>query len=809
MSYKLQGVTFAGAILTCFALFISACSSPKSDFFGGQNGYFEAGGDSENSLAIIVPQNPTKSELRSAKILARHLSKIGVKTLDPRELPADLNSCKRIYLRRRDKLGERALSPLAQFKSASEIRLNISSDAVELEYGKNPQAAVGFLLEKLGFEFLAPGELGLVEPNARGVKLKCGQYLKSPKFLSGDIYLGRLLKYPDEAEDFLALSGMTPTFTHFSHNLSRIFDAEVLAKYPQFKPQLRKFTAGDFYQPDISNPLAPIIAAEKAAEAFEKNLDLASFSIGINDSVNYDLRVSPNPPPDAFAYGYQNYSDSYFKFANQSAALLSEKFPDKFLGGLAYLTTESAPNFKVKPNMGVYAATDHANYFNEEFKLADFEKLRNWSKSGAGVLGVYSYIYGAAYRIPRNIEKYEFEAMREAYRQGFKFYFAESAPVWAYDNFKIWLVLRILNGDERSYAKLRAHYFESYYAESAKYAEEFFNISEWAWADRSDAPRWLGLYKQSAQAELFPKELLNQMEAALQKAEKSAKSTTVKDRLFELRLEFEQTKKFCADYFAKKAIFKGALKESSPDILKLIEVSKVAESESNLCANIRNALTKFPSAKLANIDNFIPPIDTLVLKNLPALSESEKISLKKNLGESDFANILAASQNKKECVFETEFEFPEFAALNPCIGTFPSYFRSMVFPDKDCSFCIVKTPQNKFKVRIANANPFELSKTEKVDEGALYIFRARVNFKLSISARVYLNLVFADERGRILKRKTSGFAPLNRAESSEFKIVCRAPKGSKLAGFGISGMSLRADDFAELESLKLEEVLEN
>ena len=809
MSYKLQGGIFARAILTGFALFICACSSPKSDFFGGQNGCFEAGGDSENSLAIIVPKNPTESELRSAKILARHLAKLGVKTLEPRELPADLNSCKRIYLRRRDKLGERALSPLAQFKSASEIRLNISSDAIELEYGKNPQAAVGFLLEKLGFEFLAPGELGLVVPKEKGIKLKCARYIKSPKFLSGDIYLGRLLKYPGEAEDFLALSGMTPTFTHFSHNLSRIFDAEVLAKYPQFKPQLRKFTGGDFYQPDISNTLAPIIAAEKAAEAFERNPKLESFSIGINDSVNYDLRVSPNPPPDDFACGYQNYSDAYFKFANQSAALLSEKFPNKFLGSLAYLTTESTPGFELRPNMGVYAATDHANYFSEEFKLADFEKLENWGKSGAGVLGLYSYIYGAAYRIPRNIEKYEFEAMREAYRRGFKFYFAESLPVWAYDNFKIWLVLRILDGDERSYAKLRAHYFENYYAESANCAEEFFDISERAWAERSDAPRWLGLYKQSAQAELFPRERLDKMEVALQKAEKSAISSIVKDRLFELRLEFEQTKKFCADYFAKKAIFEAALSETSPDILKLIEVSKVAESESRLCANIRNALTKFPSAKLADIDNFIPPRDTLVLKNLPALGESEKISLREILGESDFADISAASQNKKKSVFETKFEFPEFSLQEPSVGTFPPYFRSMVFPDKGCSYCILKTPHNRYKVRIANANPFELSKTEKVEEGALHVFSAKVNFKLSISARVYLNLVFADDEGRILKRKTSGFAPLNKPESSEFKIVCRAPKGSKLAGFGISGMSLRAGDFAELESLKLEEVLEN
>ena len=302
---KLHGRKFARAISTSFALFFCACSSPKSDFFGGESAYFTAGADSENSVAIIVPKNPSKDEIRSAKILARHLSKIGVKILDSHEAASDLNSHKKIRLKRRDTLAKAFLSPLMQFKSASEIRMNVSPKDIELEYGKNPQAAVGFLLEKLGFEFLAPGELGLIVPEANGVKLKCAKYIKNPKFLSGDIYLGRLLKYSDEAKDFLALSGMTPTFTQFSHNLGKIFGVEVLAKYPQFKPQLRKFTGGDFYQPDISNPLAPIIAAEKAAEAFERTPKLESFSIGINDSVNYDLRVSPNPPPDAFAYGYQ------------------------------------------------------------------------------------------------------------------------------------------------------------------------------------------------------------------------------------------------------------------------------------------------------------------------------------------------------------------------------------------------------------------------------------------------------------------------------------------------------------------------
>ena len=116
---------------------------------------------------------------------------------------------------------------------------------------------------------------------------------------------------------------------------------------------------------------------------------------------------------------------------------------------------------------------------------------------------------------------------------------------------------------------------------------------------------------------------------------------------------------------------------------------------------------------------------------------------------------------------------------------------------------------DEFCARIANTNPFEISKTSYVDAGKTYVFTSRLRFELSMSARAYLTIAFADKNGNIIKRETSGFAPQKEALEREFTIVSEAPQGAKFAGFGLSGMSFRDGDFIELKSLKLEEVLDN
>lgn len=791
------------AILLSFTLLLFACSWEKTNF--SRDSYFFLKKNTEQRLAIILPQTPTPDELSAAKIIKDCLNKCGVDTIKPNEFTPTLSNYKTIKLKRTKNETSQSEDIITKFKREIAVELNVSENTVEITYSKNPQAAVGYFLRRVGFEFLAPGDLGIICPEGDKLKIKCGNYVNNPKFISGNIYLGRLLKDQNLAREFLNLNGMNTSFGDFSHNLYKIFNEKILEEYPQLKPKLGKFTDNQYFQPDISAPIAPIIAAQKATEAFEENPRRIGYSIAISDNLNYDLRVRPNPPPDSFAYGYQNYSNAYFDFANKTAEIVSQKFPNKLLGTLAYLTTESAPSFELKPNIAVFATSDHANYYSKEFKTSDFRKLADWGKSGARALGLYSYIYGCSYRIPRNIEKYEFEAMREAYRMGFRFYFAESLPIWPYDNFKLWLVLRILDGDDRTYAELKRHFFDTYYKESAPYAERFFEFSEEAWASRSDAPRWLGLYKQTAQAELFPQEKLLEMEEALRNAEAAAKDKVVKDRIFELRLEFEQTKKFCVAYKARKAIFEAALQDNCNKVAELISDLKSANRESALYAATRDKFTKFPSARYSDVNNFTPPIDTLLVKNFANLSGIEIDKLRKNLGDEKLDEISKSLKKPKKIVFETSFNYPEYAMEFPTKGAFPAYLTATIFPDKDCSFCILKKG-DKFCVRVANANPFEISKTEYVEGGRIYVFTARVKFNLSISARAYLTLAFADKDGKILRRESSGFAPQKSELSHEFKVVARAPKNAKFAGFGLSGLSFRSSDFIELENIKLEEV---
>ena len=66
---------------------------------------------------------------------------------------------------------------------------------------------------------------------------------------------------------------------------------------------------------------------------------------------------------------------------------------------------------------------------------------------------------------------------------------------------------------------------------------------------------WLTLYKRWEQAEIFPKESLDRMEAKLALAEKGAKSPMVIDRIKEIRLMFDVTKSLDNTYRIQKKLW--------------------------------------------------------------------------------------------------------------------------------------------------------------------------------------------------------------------------------------------------------------
>lgn len=796
-------------ILCCATLiFVSACASNSENRPTEKKRGFTVSQNSEIYITILLPPNPDKEELLAAKLLSKNLRLLGRGKIFTTDIPEYFTSGKTIRLKRQTKPIDNS-DILSRIKNESQSSILVLPERVDICYQKNPRAAVGRFLKLLGYEFLAPGELGRILPANKNITLPIQKIDFAPRYLSSYFYMQSFIANRQDALDFFYANGMSPTFGDFGHNLHNIFTPSILKEYPILAPRVKKFASNKLYQHDITNPVAAEIAANSALDFFNKNPDAKGFSLGISDTVNFDIRVPQNKKPNDFKYGYANYSDAYFKFVNDTAKIVAQTKPNKFLGTLSYLTTEAAPSFKLQPNIAVFCTTDHALYYDESFKKSDFKKLENWSQSGAKILGLYSYVYGSSYQIPRNIEYYEYQAINKAYENGFKFLFAESCANWPYDNFKIWLMLKLVSASDNSsapdsYDNLCKDFFKKYYEESAPYALEFFNLSQSAYQNRKDYPKWLGLYMRNTSAELFPIELLNKMEATLLKAENSAIKKSTADKLFELRLEFEHTKAFCADYFAKKNIFTALFDTSNAPLL--ISNSVKAEKFSNLSAKVRDTFSKFPSSNITIANTFKPAYDTLFLKDFKKFNTSDFELIKESLGDEKFDTLKQAATSPKNTIFFSDFSYPDYSKYIACVANFPPQFRAFTYPDKNASFCILESPQNKYRVRIANVNESEISAKKAAQAGNIYIFSAELNFQISISSNVKLEMVFTDQTGKILGRESASIAPLNETKECALKIVGKAPENTKFIGFGLTASQVKGTEFVEIKSFKLEKI---
>ena len=108
---------------------------------------------------------------------------------------------------------------------------------------------------------------------------------------------------------------------------------------------------------------------------------------------------------------------------------------------------------------------------------------------------------------------------------------------------------------------------------------------------------WLTLYKRWEQAEIFPKESLDRMEAKLALAEKGAKSPMVIDRIKEIRLMFDVTKSLANTYRLQKKLWTYNISNTPKEhILDTIEAVKISKAIQKLDIKRYYENTKYPKA---------------------------------------------------------------------------------------------------------------------------------------------------------------------------------------------------------------------
>jgi hypothetical protein len=335
---------------------------------------------------------------------------------------------------------------------------------------------------------------------------------------------------PHDQGEWGRRNGLTPN-PPFSHNLSNIVPRTLYDERPELFP----FIKGERWRPPATGPvnwnpdLGEIVMADHAAEAarlhFAKNPEALSFALGVNDG----LRFGESPAtlklvyPPRFFRGRPDYSDLVFTFMNRVAERIAEEHPTKHLGALAYYWCENTPSFPVHPMVMPYLTADRSQGYDRAFRREEEALQKRWAKNGPERIGIYDYVYGHGFMVPRIQTGLLARHLRHARRAGFTDYFAEVGPNWGLDGPQPWLLAQLLQDPEQDHRRLLREYHRRYYRGAASPMRRFFEKCEALWMDQPGPVYWLKHYRSTKQAALFPPEARRRLRALLDEAEAAAR----------------------------------------------------------------------------------------------------------------------------------------------------------------------------------------------------------------------------------------------------------------------------------------------
>lgn len=352
----------------------------------------------------------------------------------------------------------------------------------------------------------------------------------------------------------------------FSHNLGNIFPRELFDESPQFFPMVngkrwRPPPGPMGWNPDLGRRDVAEFAADAARWQFTVAPDLDCFSIGVNDGVFFgesaETRSALGPP--RWFRGRPDYSPLVFTFANRVAERLAATYPRRYLGALAYYWCENVPPFKVDPQVLPFLTADRSQGYDETFRREEFDLQDRWVRAGPRRLGLYDYLYGGGFLVPRITTRLLAENLRHARRAGFTDYYAEIYANWGLDGPMPWLTAQLLQDPERSPEVLLDEYYMRYFREAAAPMRQFYEVCERRWMTQPGSPYWLKHYRNESQAQLFPADVCRELRGDLDEAAARATTETTRARVQFVGKAFGLTERFVAMQDARVELARAAL----------------------------------------------------------------------------------------------------------------------------------------------------------------------------------------------------------------------------------------------------------
>lgn len=462
----------------------------------------------------------------------------------------------------------------------------------------------------------------------------------------------------EQARTWGQRNGLTEALA-FSHNLTTVFPPELYDQHPEFFPlegnaRLKPPAGSYFWNPDIARPDVAAYAAAAARRHFERRPDAVSFALGVNDALIWG--ESPEllalATPVRWFRERPDYSPVVFTFMNRVATDLARTHPDKYVGALAYYWAEQVPPFSVHPRVIPFYTADRSQGYDRDFWCEELEVQQSWGKlAGRGTAegraeqrraGIYDYVYGGGFLVPRVHTRLIAEHLQHAHRAGFTDYYAEVNPNWGLDGPMPWLVAQLVRDPRQTREALLAEYYGRYFQEAAAPMGAFFERCEEIWMGQSGASYWLRHYRNESQAGLFPAAVCAELRGILRTAQQAARSARVKSRVQLVSDTFGVTERLVAFHAAREKLFRAVAraKDSAAITSALVELvgrrREFVEYTNALCA--REPVALHPVVWRDYLKNDPVPAALMSLRDagvreLPVLDDPEGEALRRKLSD--------------------------------------------------------------------------------------------------------------------------------------------------------------------------------
>jgi len=499
---------------------------------------------------IIVPQGATKQISDAAAFLQKYVAK-STGAMLPIKMSASIGKIG-IHLGQTNYVNNSKVKVNSNNFEGFVIDLPDSKNLVLLgnsDWGT--EYAVYYFLEKfVGILWLMPTELGEEVPRHSTLKMSVDRIIsEEPAFLTRHLAPMNSVN-PSNVDDYWGRINRIKKNVEFNHNLTNLFDYEKYgAGDKQFYPTLngRKqvaLKAKHDWQPNFNDSRLAEVASKRITEFFKKHPHETSYSLGINDSKNFDQSSESLKSRSGRknSVGFDDVSNEYYTWVNEVVRNVNAVYPDKVFGLLAYNNVFDPPSGGLVLDESVipFLTSERIRWANEGFKRKDILHTKSWSRASKR-LGWYDYVYGNTYMAPRLWTREMGEYLKWANQNGVRYYVAELYPNWG-EGPKAWVLSRLLWNPEQDVNDLLDTWYKAFAGTAAApKVRAYFDLWEGFWSRDIQGSKWYDTNSQYLQLTMLqyildiPKSYIQISDKLLSEAYDLAKSDIQRTRIDKLR----------------------------------------------------------------------------------------------------------------------------------------------------------------------------------------------------------------------------------------------------------------------------------